>query len=122
VQLGVDPLYGRYLAHTYGKQAEIILDKMENSYRYDGEKGLILSELWYCVHYEMVYGSADFFVRRTGRLFFDIDSVKEFSTNVIEELKQYFQWEDDQVKREFEIIEKIIYDATNYYEREISGS
>ena len=32
-------------------------------------ENLIRAELWYCVHHEMANSLADFFVRRTGRLY-----------------------------------------------------
>lgn len=56
----------------------------------------VLTELIYGMTYELVYKPVDFFIRRTGALFFDIDWVREHQTSVIDYMAQSLNWSDDQ--------------------------
>jgi len=84
-----------YLVHNYGKQTDIILDKFEEINEVDVQKKLLKAEIWFAVHHEMVCTPADFFMRRTGRLFFDIQSVHKHKNFVINEFKSLFNWDDE---------------------------
>lgn len=65
-----------YLVHLYGGAAKLILDEM-NIFEGTPELKLILSEVKYCLENEMVLTLPDFFVRRTGRLFFNPYSIQD---------------------------------------------
>ena len=84
-----------YLVHNYGKQTDIILDKFEEINEVDVQKKLLKAEIWFAVHHEMVCTPTDFFMRRTGRLFFDIQSVHKYKNFVINEFKSLFNWDDE---------------------------
>ncbi|RMG56170.1 MAG: glycerol-3-phosphate dehydrogenase/oxidase, partial [Bacteroidetes bacterium] len=71
----LEPYFAWYLVHTYGRQTDAILDRWEAGGDLS-EAGLILAELWFGVQHEMVMRAEDFFIRRTGRVFFDIESVR----------------------------------------------
>ncbi len=113
-----DPYYGWYLVSTYGKQADIIISKI-NYFLNDaiGER-LIRAELWYGVHHEMVNGLADFFVRRTGRLYFDIGSVHKYRSIIEEDLIKYLKWNETRLKTENQYLDLLLTDAATYYEKE----
>ncbi|MBW1295480.1 glycerol kinase GlpK [Aquimarina litoralis] len=114
-----DEYYGWYLATTYGKQATIIIDKINYFLNDSIEEKLIRSEVWYGVHHEMVNGLADFFVRRTGRLYFDIDSVRHYRSIVQEDLIKYLGWDEKRLERENQYLDLLLMDASTYYEHEI---
>ena len=58
---------------------------------------MILAELQFGIAYEMVQDPMDFFIRRTGRLYFDIDSVRQFMEPVLQELQTVYKVDDAQV-------------------------
>ncbi|WP_405205052.1 glycerol kinase GlpK [Aquimarina sp. LLG6339-5] len=115
-----DEYYGWYLATTYGKQANTIIDKVGYFLNDSIEEKLIRSEVWYGVHHEMINGLADFFVRRTGRLYFDINSVRQYRSLVQEDLIKYLQWDEQRLAKENEYLDLLLQDASTYYEHEIA--
>ena len=108
-----------YLATTYGKQANTILKKMSKE-EWLGEVGLARSEVWFTVHYEMTNSLEDFFVRRTGRLFFDINSVHAVRHAVTKDMADYLNWDSEMNISEVERLDEHIHDATFYYSEEIA--
>ncbi len=45
----------------------------------------------------MVQDPMDFFIRRTGRLYFDIDSVRQFMEPVLQEFQAVYKVDDAQI-------------------------
>jgi len=82
-----------YLVHNYGKQTDVILKKFEELREINPKIGLAKAELWFCLQYEMVQTPLDFFIRRTGRLYFDIESVKALKEPILEEFATIFKWD-----------------------------
>ncbi len=80
-----------YLVTNYGKQTEDILERFGKRKEKKKAERMILSELEFTVAHEMVQSPLDFFVRRTGRLYFDIHSVREHMDAVIAELSKIFK-------------------------------
>ncbi len=115
-----DSDYGWYLVSTYGKQTDIILDKVNYFLNESVEDRLIRAEVWYSVHHEMANGLADFFVRRTGRLYFDINSVHDYRSIVEEDLVKYLNWDEIRLKAENKYLDLLLQDAATYYEKEFS--
>ncbi|KAA1243070.1 glycerol kinase GlpK [Aquimarina sp. RZ0] len=114
-----DPYYGWYLVTTYGKQSDTIITKVNYFLNTSIEEKLIRSEVWYGVHHEMINGLADFFVRRTGRLYFDINSVRQYRSIVQEDLIKYLGWDEQRLKDENTYLDLLLHDASTYYEKEI---
>ena len=81
-----------YLVHNYGKQADSILKKFEELREINPKIRLAKAELWFCLQYEMVQTPLDFFIRRTGRLYFDIESVKTLRESILSEFMSVFNW------------------------------
>ncbi|WP_299434677.1 glycerol kinase GlpK [uncultured Aquimarina sp.] len=115
-----DEYYGWYLATTYGKQADTIINKASYFLNDSIEEKLIRSEVWYGVHHEMINGLADFFVRRTGRLYFDIASVRHYRSMVQEDLIKYLGWDEHRLENENKYLDLLLQDASTYYEHEIA--
>jgi len=97
VQKYIDDIFGKikthglkyqnawYLVTTYGKQTEIIMKQFHAFEHEDPEWRLLRAELHFCTEREMILTPMDFFIRRTGRLYFDIDSIRSYRSEVISE-------------------------------------
>ena len=66
------------LVTTYGVQTDQILSLFDAHPDADPAWGLLRAELEFGMSHEMVTSPADFFIRRTGRLYFDIGTVKKY--------------------------------------------
>ena len=117
--LGVNEhFFTTYLCTTYGRNSDLILEKISS---FEGEtfpEKLIRSELWYCINHEMTNSLADFFVRRTARLYFDIGSVYEFFELILKDCIEYLGWDNNRVILERKIMNELLRDATQYYDKE----
>jgi len=113
-----DSYFAKYLTSTYGKQADVIIKQMQSFSNKNAELRLIRSELWYSIHFEMINSLADFFVRRTGRLYFNISSISKFKDPILKDCTTYLNWNEARIKKENEILSILIKDATHYYDDE----
>lgn len=101
-----------YLVSNYGRQTNLIVDKLAKHSGAKDDLALAKAELWYSVNHEMVITPLDFFVRRTGMLFFDINRLKTILDPMLEEFRTTFGWNESKVKFEREAIDKAIVQAT----------
>lgn len=108
-----------YLTSTYGKQTDIFLDKIDFFTNIDAHERLIRAELWYCIHYEMANNLVDFFVRRTGRLYFNIASISKYRNVILKDFVNYLDWDAARVTKENKILDILLEDATHYYDEEL---
>ncbi|MFV9551743.1 glycerol-3-phosphate dehydrogenase/oxidase [Algibacter sp. PT7-4] len=119
LNLGVkDKYYATYLCSTYGKQTDLILNKLNTFKNTTKLECLIRAELWYCIHYEMVNALSDFFVRRTGRLYFNISSINKYLNIVANDFAMYLKWTPHKLSLEKEKLNLLIKDATTFYDKE----
>lgn len=86
-----------FLVTNYGKQSETILETYKMLTDEDKYIRLAKAELHFGVHYEMVQNPMDFFIRRTGRLYFDIESVRFLMNPILQEFKQKYKVDDKQL-------------------------
>ncbi|MEL6592209.1 MAG: glycerol-3-phosphate dehydrogenase/oxidase [Bacteroidota bacterium] len=110
---GIDPYQARYLVHNYGTQTDQILEifaGMEEK----STQSLALAELRFTLENEMVHTAMDFFSRRTGRIYFDINSIRELSEEVLRYLQQYFGWDDTRMQRELAEVQRTVEEASNF--------
>ncbi|MBA6156719.1 glycerol-3-phosphate dehydrogenase/oxidase [Tenacibaculum sp. S7007] len=87
-----------YLVHNYGKQTDIVLDKFDELKDEDNQLRLLKAEVWFTVQHEMTCTPTDFFMRRTGRLFFDKPSVDTYKTAILKEFSSYFNWSESEIE------------------------
>ncbi|GAA4892174.1 glycerol-3-phosphate dehydrogenase [Flaviramulus aquimarinus] len=119
VKLGItDRYHAWYLCTTYGKQSDTILEKSEDFENKNALERLIRAELWFCIHYEMTNSLTDFFVRRTGRLYFNISSIKKYRDIILNDFINYLNWHADKIVLEKVELELLLQDATTYYNEE----
>ena len=89
----------QYLVHNYGKQTDIILDKFDELTEENMDKRLLKAEIWFTIQHEMTCTPTDFFMRRTGRLFFDKPSVDIYKDFVLNEFSAHFNWNETTFKK-----------------------
>jgi len=119
-EVGIENEYfAWYLTSNYGKQANDILEKMQSFTDENPESRLIRAELWYGIHHEMINSLADFFVRRTGRLYFNISSVAKYESLIIKDCTQYLNWDAARSTKEKETLSILVKDATHFYDAEL---
>jgi glycerol-3-phosphate dehydrogenase len=87
-----------YLGTTYGKQAETILELYVKIKGNDPQENMIRAEVQFAIAYEKALNPLDFFIRRTGRLYFDIDSVRKYKEAVFEEFQKSYNYSDEEME------------------------
>ncbi len=104
-----------YLIANYGKQTDLILERffqLENTSYLD----LIRAELWFAVRHEMAHRATDFFTRRTGRLYFEIESVREYSEAILAEMAELLNWDPKRMQKEEDALRLAVYEASHFPE------
>lgn len=110
-------LYGlehraQYLVANYGRQTDTVIDLFIKRTDEKNDLALARAELWYGINYEMVVSLSDFFVRRTGMLFFHMDRLPELIGPLAHDLKEFFHWNDEKLTSEVDTLKKLIQEAT----------
>ena len=103
-----------YLVTTYGNQTESILQNYASKKDKDAHARMIRAEAHFTIAHEMAFDPLDFFIRRTGRLYFDIDSVRKYMDPVLEEFQAAFGHDDAQVKVFKEKLQEEIENHSNF--------
>jgi len=106
-----DETEARYLVNNYGRQTDEILNSIVLTG--DSDFDLLVSELNFTLEYEMVTSLADFLVRRTGLLYFNISRVKKYYGKIALEMAEKFQWNESRMKNEISILEALLHEVSN---------
>lgn len=104
--------FSSYLVANYGRNTNLILDQLSKQEGDKDDLALAKAELWYGVNHEMVISPLDFFVRRTGMLFFHVNRLKNLREPVLSEFRQVFNWDDHRMNTERDALDKVIAEAT----------
>ncbi|MGB6154206.1 MAG: glycerol-3-phosphate dehydrogenase/oxidase [Pricia sp.] len=102
------------LVTRYGKQTDTILETYKTLEDTDKYVSMAKAELRFCIDYEMVQNPMDFFIRRTGRLYFDIDSVRNLMEPLFEEFKAIYQVDDAQILEWRETLQAELEEHSNF--------
>ncbi|MEE9362342.1 MAG: glycerol-3-phosphate dehydrogenase/oxidase [Cellulophaga sp.] len=103
-----------YLVTTYGKQTELILKKYSTLKDEDNYLRLAKAELHFCVNYEMIQNPMDFFIRRTGRLYFDIERMRTLLNPILEEFKTIFNLDGETIQSYKVELEAILLEHSSF--------
>jgi glycerol-3-phosphate dehydrogenase len=103
-----------YLVETYGKQTDDILEAMHAFHDEDNSIRLARSELKFTIEKEMVQTPPDFFIRRTGMLYFDMPRLHQVMNPVLNDFRNYFNWDDEHYTSEKHQLEQAIREARLY--------
>ena len=99
------------IVSKYGSNCELIFFIANNNLgTFPGLTKVRLAELEYAIQYEMIVSPLDFFVRRTGAAYFNIQSVIDESNAVFDYMKKRLNWtEAMEEKFKFDIDYEIKY-------------
>ena len=89
-----------YYHVNYGSAARQFLDGIDKGNK---EKRLY-AELNYCIMHESCTSPLDYFARRSGRLYFDINGVKEDLDICLDYFSTAFNWAAERIERERELV------------------
>lgn len=106
--IGLEQYYAGYLVSNYGKATDEIIEGMAAFDSKALHLKLIRSELRYCLENEMVFSIQDFYIRRTGRLYFDIHSIKPTLEVILKDFQNHFGWSEEKTLSEKKAMEKAI--------------
>ena len=113
-KVGFDEKDAQYLVYNYGKQTNIILKKFDELTGKDPQERMIKAEVWYTILHEMACSPIDFFMRRTGRIYFDIDSVNLYKNLVLNEFSTCFSWDKETLEKNKKELLKELQQATSF--------
>jgi len=103
--------YAAYLVSTYGRQTDEIISRLEQEDGADHDLRLAAAELRFCLEKEMVLSVSDFFVRRTGMLYFDMPRLKKVIAPLTELMKELLRWNEEQVAAQKKEMERLVAEA-----------
>lgn len=104
---------GYELVRCYGSNVPILF-RYVKEYIDSGKTQLtplIYARLMYAIHYEMAVTPLDFFSRRTGGLFFNINWVRKWKDPIIHYMREILQWSDEQTSTFKQELERALLDA-----------
>jgi glycerol-3-phosphate dehydrogenase len=99
-----------YLMHNYGGESLVVLKGINMV----DERALIGAEAEYCIENECVLSLVDFYTYRTGRMFFDIQSVRSTKNEIAEKFRTKLNWDATQLTKEIDMLEKSIFSIVNF--------
>jgi glycerol-3-phosphate dehydrogenase len=103
-----------YFVYNYGKQTDVILTKFDELTDVDIEQRMIKAEVWFSILYESACSPVDFFMRRTGRAYFNIDSVYKHLNLVLTEFSTHFSWNNEILNKKKEELNKELKSITSF--------
>lgn len=112
---GIEEQKLKRLIQRYGANVETIFHLYNDSQAEACDEDIdpiVLAELKYAIHYELCFKPADFFIRRTGALFFDVPWIHTHQQRVIRYMKKTLKWTEEQTKQFTEELNMLIRDAT----------
>ena len=117
VQYGLNYDEAKMLVQKYGTNVDALFDQVKYLHEHGSTMPLALhAMLLYGIEAEMVYTPCDFFIRRTGLLYFDIDAVKRYKQQVIQVMQQRLHYTEPQKNMYIAHLEQAILDATSFVE------
>jgi glycerol-3-phosphate dehydrogenase len=62
----------------------------------------------------MVHTAMDFWGRRTGRIYFDIESVRKYGPKFLEDFRSYFGWDETRLAYERNSLVEALQEAAEF--------
>ncbi len=114
-KLGLPEDTAERLARAYGSNVYAIYESLPairqcmSAFRLPPELG---ARLWYAVEREMALTPADFFVRRTGALYFDIEGVRRWKSEVVQAMARLLDYSDEQIASYTDELDRLLAEAS----------
>ncbi|MFM7854631.1 MAG: glycerol-3-phosphate dehydrogenase C-terminal domain-containing protein [Flammeovirgaceae bacterium] len=86
----------------------MILEYVNQNLEENTDVALAKAEGWFCMTYEMVVEPSDFFVRRTGMLYFNRPRMEKVMMPMLEMFKMAYKWDDDKTAQEIQRLKIIL--------------
>lgn len=106
--------YVDYLVSTYGRQTDEVVTFLEKETGTDQEQRLALAELNFTLEKEMVLTASDFFVRRTGMLYFDLPRLERVINSCLDRMSTKLSWSMDKHLAEGKEMDRLIQEASRF--------
>lgn len=114
VALGLTEKEASGLVQRYGSNVKKVYEIYEELDAQSSEiSKLTEAILLYSIKFEATVKPVDFFVRRTGALFFNINWVKEEKEHVIARMQEIFSWSNEQKESYTKELEQLLYEAVH---------
>ena len=99
LELGLSEYEGRILAKRYGTNVDRVFAFAKEAVEGDTDlPPFVFAQYKYALMEEMIVKPVDFFIRRTGALFFNIDWVRQWKDLVIAEMAKDLKWTEEEKK------------------------
>ncbi|HHW36284.1 MAG TPA: glycerol-3-phosphate dehydrogenase/oxidase [Bacillales bacterium] len=115
VAIGLTKAEAKDLARRYGANVSDVFELLNNKKTDALKYGLplpLFAKLVYAIENEMIVTPVDFFNRRTGAILFDIKTVRQWSRNVIQYMKDEFGWNEKELQKYTLALENAMIEAT----------
>ena len=96
ISLGLSEKYARKWSEMYGANVDQLFSRLKDSTGETNTFGLppeLVVQLQYSLEEELTATPTDFFIRRTGALYFNIDWVRQWQEGVVAYMANYFGWD-----------------------------
>ncbi|GGG14471.1 glycerol-3-phosphate dehydrogenase/oxidase [Paenibacillus abyssi] len=100
-RIGLSPDAAEQLARRYGTNVQAIFEQIPELRRESAHYDLpveVYASLIYGIEHEMVVKPADYLIRRTGALFFDLDWVKRYKTSIIQAMAERLGYSETELR------------------------
>lgn len=109
---GIEYEEAKNLVRRYGTNVDRVFE-YARTLELNGLPRSLHAELLYAIHHEMIYTPSDFFIRRTGLLYFDIGQVERFKEAVLDIMQEIIGYSDSE-KLFYQIqLDQFLEDAKN---------
>jgi glycerol-3-phosphate dehydrogenase len=108
------PDAARYLVENFGMQTNEILKIAGTLDKSHPDLTLLKAQLFYCIRHEMICNAQDFFVRRTGLIYFDIHQVMKWKEEIVKECASFLGWESAKRSAELNELETLMSSQLNF--------
>ncbi len=100
-QTGISVNDFKKIFYRFGKNIDFITNKAFEFYneQKNTQKAWIKAQVWYAVNYEAAMNISDFFIRRTGMIYFFVKEIKPVQNIVADYMQELFNWSDEQKKK-----------------------
>lgn len=116
ISVGLTRAEAEKLVKRYGSNSDKLFDIIKGDKDEATKYGLsmeVYASLKYGIEHEMVTTLTDYFIRRTGALFFDIHWVKKWKDAVCRYMEVVLSWSNEEKLHQQEELERQLHDAVN---------
>nr|WP_239533990.1 FAD-dependent oxidoreductase [Thalassobacillus pellis] len=120
IRLGLTEEAARHWADMYGSNVDQVFkffDEEKGETKKSGKDPLVIAMLRYAMEWEAAYKPVDFFIRRTGAMFFDIEWVHKHKELVISFMSEKLGWTDAKRKEYTEELNQRLQEAVKPIEQ-----